>query len=140
MAGDELRVALEIEAGFALQHAQGRERDRHQRRLGVFGERQRLGRALEHDGGELGAERLVNFGKTCAATGKFAASALPMPTVWLPWPGNTKATAIIVKPLPLAVFRSMRVEIGPKDTALEVMSSWTRSGNQAKRLYRLGFH
>ena len=50
MAGDELRVAFEIEAGFGLQHAQGRERDRHQRGLGVFGERERLGRAFENDG------------------------------------------------------------------------------------------
>ena len=46
MAGDELRVAREIDAGLGFQHAHGRERHRHQRRLRVLGQRQRLGRAL----------------------------------------------------------------------------------------------
>ncbi len=61
MAGDELRVAREIETGFRLQHAHGGERDRHQRRLGVLGERERLGRAFEDDGAQLVAERLVDL-------------------------------------------------------------------------------
>jgi len=55
--------------------------------------------------------------KTCRAGAKFAASALPMPTVWLPWPGNTKTTAI--PPHHLVIFAG----IGPKDTATGVLSS-----------------
>ena len=39
MAGDELRVAFEIETGFGFQHAQRGKRDRHQRRLRILGER-----------------------------------------------------------------------------------------------------
>ena len=31
---------------------------------------------------------------TARACGKASASALPMPTAWLPWPGNTKAVVI----------------------------------------------
>ena len=95
MAGDELRVALEIEAGFRLQHAHGGERHRHQRRLRVLGERERLGRAFAHDGAELVAERLVDLVEHLRAPARnSSASALPMPTAWLPWPGNTKATAM----------------------------------------------
>ena len=54
---------------------------------------------------------------TWRAGAKFAASALPMPTVWLPWPGNTKTTAI---PLYNLVFLT---EFGPKDTARRLLSS-----------------
>ena len=95
MAGDERRVAREIEAGLGLQHAQGRERHRHQRRLGVLGQRQRVGRALPHERGELLAERRVDLVEHGARRrGNASASALPMPTAWLPWPGNTNAAAM----------------------------------------------
>jgi hypothetical protein len=46
---------------------------------------------------------------------KFEARALPIPTAWLPCPGNTKAIAM---PYP-----SICAEIAPKDTAIAVMSS-----------------
>ena len=49
------------EAGLGLQHAQGRERDRHQRRLGIFGELQGLGRAFPDHGGQLFAERGIDL-------------------------------------------------------------------------------
>ena len=61
MAGDERRVALEIDPGLGLQHAHGRKRHRHQRRLRILGERQRLGRPFPHDRGELVAERVVDL-------------------------------------------------------------------------------
>jgi hypothetical protein len=51
----------------------------------------------------------------CRADAKPAAKALPMPTVWLPWPGNTKATGI--PPRDLAFLLIFFAEIGPKDTA-----------------------
>ena len=61
MAGDELRVAFEIETGFGFQHAHRRERNRHQCRLRILGERERIGWALEHDGGKLGAKRFIDL-------------------------------------------------------------------------------
>ncbi len=113
MAGDELRVARKIEAGFRLQHAHGRERDRHQRRLGVLGERQRLGRPFADDGAELLAERGIDLVEHRPRRRRNAsASALPMPTAWLPWPGNTNATAMP------ALYPVFAVKSGPKDTAL----------------------
>ena len=61
MAGNELRVALEIEASLGFQDADRRQRHRHQCRLGVFGERQGLDRPFEYGGRQLGAERLVDL-------------------------------------------------------------------------------
>ena len=46
VAGDEGGIAREIDTGLRFKHAHGRERDRHQRRLGVLGQRQRLRRAV----------------------------------------------------------------------------------------------
>ena len=61
MAGDELRVALEVETGFRLQHADRGDRHRHQRRLRVLGQRQGFDRTFEDNGRQLAAERLVDF-------------------------------------------------------------------------------
>jgi hypothetical protein len=60
VTGDELRLALKIEPRFRLQHADDGERDRHQRRLGILGERQRVRGPVEHDGAQALAERLVH--------------------------------------------------------------------------------
>ena len=49
VTGNEGRVALEIDAGFRLEDAQGRERNCHQSRLRVFGQRQRIGRPVPDD-------------------------------------------------------------------------------------------
>ena len=65
------------------------------------------------------AERLVDLGEHLRGPARnSSASALPMPTVWLPCPGNTKATAMSC----LANSR-FAAEIGPKDTARRVLSS-----------------
>ncbi len=61
MAGDESRVALEIDAGLLLEHAHRRERDRHQRRLRVFGQRQRIRRTVPDDVAEPLAQRRIDF-------------------------------------------------------------------------------
>ena len=61
MSGDERGVAPDREAGFGLQHAQCRERDRHQRRLGIFGELQRLTRTIPDDGRQPFAERRIDL-------------------------------------------------------------------------------
>ena len=51
----------EIDAGFRFEHAHRRERNRHQRRLRILGQRQLVGRPLPHDRGELFAERRVDL-------------------------------------------------------------------------------
>ena len=61
MAGHEGGVPPDREAGLGLQHPQGGERDRHQGRLGIFGELQGLGRAVPDDGGQLLAERRIDL-------------------------------------------------------------------------------
>ena len=61
MAGHEGGIALEIEPGLGLQHADRREADRHQGRLGVGRQGQVLGRPLPHEGGELLGEGLVHL-------------------------------------------------------------------------------
>ena len=61
VAGNEGRVARKIEAGFGFERAQRGERDRHERRLRVFGQRQRLRRPVPHRLAELFAERRVDF-------------------------------------------------------------------------------
>ena len=61
MAGDEFRVALEIDARFGFKHAHRGQRHRHQRRLRILGEGDRLGGPLPHHRAELVAERLVDL-------------------------------------------------------------------------------
>ncbi len=61
MSGDKGRVAREIDAGFVFQHAHRGERHRHQRRLRVFRQRQRVARAVPNDVAEPLAERRVDF-------------------------------------------------------------------------------
>ncbi len=76
MAGDEGGVALQVEPGLGLQHAQRRERGGHQRRLGVGGERQRLDRPVPHDGRQLLAQRLVDFLEHGAGDGELIGEGL----------------------------------------------------------------
>ena len=59
MARDEGGVAGDDEAGLALERPQSRQARRHQRRLGVGGQRQLRLRPLEHELRELLAERCV---------------------------------------------------------------------------------
>ena len=59
--GDESRVAAEIDTGFGFERAQRRKRNRHQRRLRIFGQRQRLRRTVPDRLAELLAERGIDF-------------------------------------------------------------------------------
>ena len=61
MAGNELRVASEIDPGLGFQHAHDRKRHRHQRGLRVLGQRQCLGRPFPNDLGELLVEGRVDL-------------------------------------------------------------------------------
>ena len=61
MASDEGRIPPHGKARFGLQHAQRRDRDRHQRRLGIFGELERLGGTIPDDGRKLLAERRIDL-------------------------------------------------------------------------------
>ena len=61
MAGDEGRIPPHGKARLGLQHAQRRNRDRHQGRLGIFGELKGLSRAIPDDGSELLAERRIDL-------------------------------------------------------------------------------
>ena len=61
MSRHEGCVAPDREAGLGLQHAQGRERNRHQRRLGVFGELQGFRRAVPDDRGQLFPKRRIDL-------------------------------------------------------------------------------
>ena len=61
MAGHESGVLREFHALLGLERAQGGEADGHQGRLGVGGELQLRGIALEHQGRELLAERRVDL-------------------------------------------------------------------------------
>ena len=94
MTGDELRIARQIKARLLLQHAQRGERNGHERRLRIFSKRERVGRPFENDGAQLAAQAVSTSSNTCCAAVKFDASVLPIPTAWLPCPGNTKATAM----------------------------------------------
>ena len=66
MAGHERGIAREVEAGLAFEHAHGGERNRHQCRLGVLGQREPVGGALPHDRGQLLAERVIDLGEHLA--------------------------------------------------------------------------
>jgi hypothetical protein len=61
MSGHEGGVTAHRKPGLGLQHPQRCERDRHQGRLGIFGELQGLGRTLPDDRGQLFAERCVDL-------------------------------------------------------------------------------
>ena len=61
MAGDILDLVGEPEALLILEHAHHRKRNRHQGRLGVLGQRQGVERTIEHDLGQLLAERGVDL-------------------------------------------------------------------------------
>jgi hypothetical protein len=61
MAGDESRIPPDGKARLALQHAQRGNRDRHQGRLGVFGELQGFARAVPDGGSQLLAERRIDL-------------------------------------------------------------------------------
>ena len=70
MAGDELRVARQIHAGFGFQDPHGRQRDRDQGRLRVLGEHHPFRRPLPHDGAEPVAERRVDLVEHLPGRGK----------------------------------------------------------------------
>ncbi len=85
MPGHKSRVALEIDAGFVFEHAHRGERHRHQRRLRVFRQRQRIARTIPDRVAEPLAQRRVDLLEDPRARSEnVSARALPMPTVWLP--------------------------------------------------------
>src|SRR5271165_508221 len=61
MAGDEGGVASEIEAGFGFERADRGKARRHQGWLRIGGQREFVLGALEHQFGQMLAERLVDF-------------------------------------------------------------------------------
>ena len=61
MSCDERGVSPHREAGLSLQYTQGSERDRHQCRLGIFGELQGLSRTIPDNGCQLLAERRIDL-------------------------------------------------------------------------------
>jgi hypothetical protein len=69
VAGEVGGVAREHQAGLGLERAQGGEARRHERRLRVGGEGQRVRRPLEDGGGQRLAERLVDLGEDGARRG-----------------------------------------------------------------------
>ncbi len=56
-----MSLTARLPAAASLQHPQGGQRNRHQRRLGIFSELQRLARAVPNDGRQLFAERHIDF-------------------------------------------------------------------------------
>ncbi len=134
MASNELRVALEVETGFGLQHTNGCKRDRHQRRLGIFGEREGFLRAFENDSRELGAQRVVHLGEHLPGRreirGQRFAHAHGLAALTRKYECDRHVMSLLPRPL---------VEIGPKDTATGVcvklsLSKSNLASNQAKRL------
>ena len=61
MAGNKGGIARKVDAGLGFEHPHDGERDRHQRRLGILGERQRIGRPVPDRFAEPLAERRVDF-------------------------------------------------------------------------------
>ncbi len=61
MAGDDQRLALQRRVTLPLQHPQHCQRVGHQRRLGVLGQDQFLGRPLEHQLRQLLLQGLVDL-------------------------------------------------------------------------------
>ena len=82
-----------------LEHADHRHGHRHQRGLGILGEREVGLGAFPHERGELLAQGLVDLLEHGAGGGEALGQALPMPTAWLPWPGNMKAVVILLSPV-----------------------------------------
>ena len=67
------------------------DRDGHQGGLSVDRQVELLGRAVESQAADRLAQRVVGLREDAEAAGEAAARALPMPTDWDPWPGNTNA-------------------------------------------------
>jgi hypothetical protein len=63
MAGDEARVAANIESGFRFENARRGQTDRHQRRLRIGGQGQVSLRTFEHQSGQILSERAVDLGE-----------------------------------------------------------------------------
>ena len=61
MAGHKGGIPADRETGFRFQHAQRRDRNRHQGGLGIFGQLEGFGRSLPNDRRQLFAERGVNL-------------------------------------------------------------------------------
>ena len=70
MAGDIGGVARKIDAGLGFEHPHDRERNRHQRRLGILGEDERLGRTVPDRLAEPLAESGVDLLKHLARGSK----------------------------------------------------------------------
>ncbi len=77
---------------FAFKHAQRRDGIGHDRGLGIFGQRQLILRPLAHDRATASGRAHRRLPRTPRARRRWPRPArLPMPTFWLPCPGNTNA-------------------------------------------------
>ena len=94
MAGGEGRGrGLETGGRPALaERLEDRDRGREQRRLGVLGEVEAIGRTVPGEPADRFEPRAASAApQAAAAAGDDAARSRPMPTDWEPWPGKTKA-------------------------------------------------
>ena len=129
MSGNKCCVARKIETGFALQHPHRGERHRHQRRLRILGERERFRGSFEDDAVNFAPSAKSTSSNTARAAAKFAARALPIPTVWLPCPGNTKAIAMA------SVNFAFSSKSSRETPAIGPPVKLRGTGNQAQRLW-----
>ena len=79
---------------FLAKRGIGRQRYRHQRGLRVGCQRQRRFRPLPQGARKALAKRLIDLFEHVARDGKPCARLCPMPTVWLPCPGNVNANVM----------------------------------------------
>ena len=77
MPGDKGDVPAEVEPAFGFEHPDRREARRHQRRLGVFGQRQLALRPLEHQPREVLRQRVVDLVEKAPRRRKGAGEAAP---------------------------------------------------------------
>jgi hypothetical protein len=117
MAGDEGGVALQIEPGLGLQHAHHGEADTAISAGWALAVRvQRLGRPIPHHSVESFWESAASTSSNTAFGGKGLGEALPMPTIWEPWPGKMNAVVIgaldgdviVIKTAPVTLLASLR--------------------------------
>ena len=95
MPGDELRRLGQVDPALAGQRGEHRQRIGHDRRLGIFGQlaaRPRAPRASAGTGSGRAPRRPRS--NTSRAARLASASAAPMPTAWLPCPGNRNARIV----------------------------------------------
>ncbi len=92
MAGDVGDAVRQRDAAFAASTRVAARLHRHQRRLGVLGQGQGLDRAVQDDASRASRRaRRRPPRRRRAPPGRRRRARVPMPTAWLPWPGNVNA-------------------------------------------------